>query len=222
MYLCVLERLQTETEAQSSVIEADALGFIDTCSFERYRDYLVRCYGFEAPMESACALTPSLASHTATTRPRTRYIAQDLADLGFPPVRLLELTPCPLQPFRDLSQALGWLYVAERNVMTNSLCHRHLVERAPELAARASYLNCYGPATAARWRAFGITFERAAAKADPDRISEVAVGAFDFLHRWLQAEQDAGSLSVHCADDAPRGSDVVDPDRGERRVRRVV
>jgi heme oxygenase len=186
VHLRVLEKLQSETEVQSGVVEADALGYVDRCSFEHYRDYLVRCYGFEAPLESACALSPSLASHTATTRPRTRYIAQDLLDLGFPPERLLELTPCPLQPFRDLSEALGWLYVAERNVMTNSLCHRHLREHAPELAARASYLNCYGSATASRWRAFGITLERVAAKADVTRITEAAVGAFDFLHRWLK------------------------------------
>jgi heme oxygenase len=186
VHLRVLEKLQSETEVQSGVVEADALGYVDRCSFEHYRDYLVRCYGFEAPLESACALSPSLASHTATTRPRTRYIAQDLLDLGFPPERLLELTPCPLQPFRDLSEALGWLYVAERNVMTNSKCHRHLRERAPELAARASYLNCYGNATASRWRAFGITLERVAAKADLTRITEAAVGAFEFLHRWLK------------------------------------
>jgi heme oxygenase len=187
MHLRILDRLQSETHLQSDVVAADALSFVDGC-FERYRGYLIRCYGFEAPLESACALAPALASHTATSRPRTRYIAQDLVDLGLPPERLLELKPCPLQPFRDLSQALGWLYVAERNVVTNSLCHRHLVARAPELAARASYLNCYGAATAARWRAFGITLELAAVQADVDQIARAAVGAFDFLHRWLQLD----------------------------------
>ncbi|HEY5944986.1 MAG TPA: biliverdin-producing heme oxygenase [Kofleriaceae bacterium] len=187
MRLRVLEKLQSETKQQSCVVEADALGFVDKCSFEHYRDYLVRCYGFEAPFESACALTPCLASHSATTRPRSRYIAQDLVALGFPPERLLELEPCPMQPFRDLNQALGWLYVAERNVMTNSRCHRHLAEHAPDLAARASYLNCYGTSTAARWRSFGITLERAAANGDPERIAAVANESFELLHRWLQA-----------------------------------
>jgi heme oxygenase len=190
MQLRVLERVQSETEEQCGVVEADALGFVDSCSFEHYRDYLERCYGFEAPLESAFVMSPALASHIATSRPRTRYIAQDLVDLGVPPERLLELQPCPLHPFRDLSQALGWLYVSERNVMTNSLCHRRLAKQAPDLAARSSYLNCYGAATASRWRAFGITLERAAAKADPDRIAEAAASAFDFLHRWLQREPD--------------------------------
>jgi heme oxygenase len=220
MQLRILEKLQSETEQQSGVVLADALGFVDTCSFERYRDYLIRCYGFEAPLESACAINPALASHTATTRPRTRYIAQDLVDLGVPPERLLELPRCPLQPLRDLSQALGWLYVAERNVMTNSVCHRHLVERAPELAVRSSYLNCYGSATAARWRAFGITLERTAAKADPDRITEASIAGFDFLHRWLQADADETAYTRR--HDPSRGSDLDDSCGGERRIRRIV
>lgn len=195
MQLRILEKLQSTTARQSEVVEADALRYIDECSFEHYRDYLMRCYGFEAPLESACALTPALASLTVTTRPRTRYIAHDLADLGFPPERLLELPTCPLQPFRDLSEALGWLYVVERNVVTNTVCHRHLVECAPTLAARASYLNCYGAATAARWRAFGIALDRTAGTADPERIAEAATDAFDVLHRWL--EPDAGATTPY-------------------------
>jgi heme oxygenase len=187
MRLRILEKLQAATALQSEKADADALSFVDTCTLDQFREYLVRCYGFEVPLESACAMNPSLAGHNATTRPRTGYIAQDLVELGFPPEKLLELQPCPLQPFRELSQALGWLYVAERNVMTNSLCHRHLAARAPELAARASYLNCYGQETATRWRAFGIALERAAAKTDPDRISTAAVQSFQCLHRWLHA-----------------------------------
>jgi heme oxygenase len=184
MRLWILEKLQTVTEQQSGRADAGALDFVDKCTLDHFRDYLARCYGFEAPLESACVMHASLASHNATTRPRTRYIAQDLVELGVPPEKLLELEPCPLQPFRDLGQALGWLYVAERNVVTNSLCHQHLARRAPELAARASYLNCYGPNTAERWRAFGIALERAAAKTDPDRIAAAAIESFDFLHRW--------------------------------------
>jgi heme oxygenase len=189
MRLHVLEKLQQETERLCDAAEAHAFEFVATCSLEQYRDYLVRAYGFEAPLESACVLTPCLASHSATARQRTRYIAQDLVALGFPPERLLELKPCPMHPFRDLSEALGWLYVAERNGITNSRCHGRLAEHAPELAARASYLGCYGPATPARWRAFGIRLERAAAGVDPDRISAAAVESFARMHRWLQPDQ---------------------------------
>ena len=182
----ILEKLQAETRAPCGQTEEAALRFVENGCADRYRDYLVRCYGFEAPFESACVMSPTLASHGATTRPRTRYIAQDLADLGMPPERLLELKPCPLAPFRDLSEALGWFYVVERNVMTNRLCHRRLAETAPALAAQARYLNCYGPTTATRWRSFGLSLERAAAHADPDRIASSAITGFARLHDWLQ------------------------------------
>jgi heme oxygenase len=188
MRVRIVDRLRAETEKPGGLAEADAFGFVENCSFERYREYLVRCFGFESPLESACVLTPVLASHGATSLPRTRYIAQDLVDLGFAPEHLLELRPCPMQPFRDLGRALGWLYVAERMVLTNRLCHRMLAGHAPDLAARASYLNCYGTETSARWQAFGFSLEQAAAQADPNRITAAAVESFEFLHHWLQAE----------------------------------
>lgn len=184
----VLEELQIATRLQSTAVQARALDLVANCTRDGYRDYLIRLYGFEAPLESACAMAPLLTSHSATTRPRTRYIAHDLAILGVPPERLLELPPCPLPPFRELAQALGWLYVAERNVMMNVACHRVLVDRDPDLAARASYLNCYGTATAARWRAFGISFERTAASVDAQRITVAATASFEQLHRWLCSE----------------------------------
>ena len=182
----VLDKLQTDTRDHCATAEAEALDFIARCDHEGYRDFLVRSFGFETPLESACVLTPGLASHTATSRPRSRYIAQDLLDLGFAPEKLLELDACRLSPFRDLSQALGWLYVAERNVVTNSLCHRQLAKLAPDLAARASYLNCYGAATEARWHRFGLTLDRTAEQADPEQITVAAVETFELLLRWFE------------------------------------
>jgi len=181
----VLERLQLVTRLQASTAQAQALAFAANCTLETYRDYLLRAYGFEAPLESACVMTPDLASHNATNRPRTRYIAHDLAELGVSLERLLEVRTCPLPPFRDVSRALGWLYAAERNVLTNNLCHRQLAARDPDLAAKASYLNCYGTASSARWRAFGLALERAAENADADRIAEAAVESYERMRRWL-------------------------------------
>lgn len=184
----ILQTLEAETRSHVSRAEEDALAFVADGCAEQYRDYLIRCYGFEAPFESASAMSPTLASRSATTRPRTRYIAHDLVELGLPAERLLELKPCPLAPFRDLDAALGCLYVIERNVMTNALCYGRLCVTAPALAQRATYLNCYGRSTAARWRTFGISFERAVAHADLDRITTAAIESFERLHAWLQPD----------------------------------
>jgi heme oxygenase len=186
MRSCILDRLTMATKEPCVVAEADALEFVAHCDEDQYREYLLRCFGFESPFESACVLAQGLPSPPATTRPRSRYIAHDLAELGVPAEKLLEAPPCPLPPFRDLSQALGWLFVAERNVITNYRCHDELAHRAPDFAARASYLSCYGDNTDARWRWFGDALETAAAHADPERIAEVAAHAYDLLGRWLR------------------------------------
>lgn len=185
----MLDRLQSATRPQCEDFEAGALALVGRCTVDELRAHLGRCYGFEAPLESACALAPMLARHTATSRPRTRYIARDLVELGISPERLLEVRPCPLSPFRSLAQALGWLYVAERNVLTNNSCHRVLASRAPELAARETYLDCYGPALQPRWQRFGIALERAAAHAEPEHVEASAIESYGRLRRWLLPDQ---------------------------------
>jgi heme oxygenase len=182
----ILDRLTMATNGSCIVAEADALDFLAQCSGQQYREYLLRCFGFESPLESACALVPRLPSPSATTPPRSRYIAQDLRGIGVPADKLLEAPPCPLPPFRDLGQALGWLFVAERNVGTNQRCFDQLARHDPDLAAHASYLNCYGANTEARWRWFGDALETAAARADVDRIADVAIEATELLGRWLR------------------------------------
>jgi heme oxygenase len=183
----VLDELRKRTRAQSCVADADAFAFVAEGTRASYVDYLLRSYGFEAPIESACVMVPELTSHTDTSRPRTCFIAHDLIDLGFPAEKLLELTPCPLAPFVDVGQGLGWLYVAERNVMTNRICHRMLRERAPALAEHATYLNCYGGRTEERWHHFGEELDLAAEHGiDPERIVAAALESFEFLHRWLK------------------------------------
>ena len=182
----ILDMLESETRTESDAATDQALAFVENCTRDGVRDYLVRSYGFEAPLESAVVMSPCLASHSATTRVRTRCIAHDLAELGFPVERLLEVATCPMPPFRDSVPALGWLYVAERNVLTNARCHRELAARDSDLAALASYLHSYGSATAARWRSFGISFERAAADIDPERVAIAAVGSYQQLRSWLR------------------------------------
>ena len=181
----ILDMLESATRTEHDAATEQAVAVVEKCTRDGVRDYLVRCFGFEAPLESAVVMAPSLASHSATTRVRTRCIAHDLAELGLPAERLLEVATCPMPPFRDSVPALGWLYVAERNVLTNALCHRVLAAHDPDLAALASYLHSYGSATAARWRSFGISFERAAADIDPERVASAAVGSYKQLRSWL-------------------------------------
>lgn len=82
------------------------------------RDYLyhlVAIYGFQAPLESALALTPRLGMQIdLRERARTSWVVQDLLLLGLGPAKIARLPQCgAIMPFRDTIEALGWLYVGE-------------------------------------------------------------------------------------------------------------
>jgi heme oxygenase len=194
----VLDRLKAATRFDACVADTDVFACLGDFSRERYVDYLVRSFCFEEPFECACVMTPALARYAdPASWSRTRFIAEDLIALGLPAEKLLELTPCPLGAFEEVSDALGWLFVAEHNVKTNSVVHQQMLQRAPGIAAVARYLRCYGTATGARWRAFGASLDQAVSDgASEDRMIEAARAAFDFFHRWLQPEPPAATVEA--------------------------
>lgn len=185
----VLDRLKAATRHEGCVAGADVIACLGDFSRERYTDYLVRSFGFAEAFESACVMTPALARYAEPASwTRTRFIAEDLVALGLPAEKLLELVPSRLGAFENVSDALGWLYVAEHNVMTNSAAHRQMLERAPDVAKLANYLRCYDGAMDARWRALGASLGQAVAHGESEpRMTAAALDAFDFFHRWLQA-----------------------------------
>ncbi|NVB84354.1 MAG: hypothetical protein HOV81_38615 [Kofleriaceae bacterium] len=198
MATAVLDRLNAATRLDACVADTDVVACLGDFSRERYVDYLVRSFCFEEPFECACVMTPALSRYAdPASWSRTRFIAEDLVALGLPAEKLLELAPCQLAAFDNVSDALGWLFVAERNVKTNSIVHHQMVQRAPAVAAAAKYMRCYGTATGARWRAFGTSLDQAVADgASEDRMIEAAFAAFDFFHRWLQPEAPAATVEA--------------------------
>src|SRR5436305_14446530 len=86
-------------------------------SEREYRDHLVLVYGFEAPLEAALAMTPRVSLVIdLRERARASWIVQDLLSLGLRPAKLARMPHCHgIVPFRDVPEALGWLYVVERS-----------------------------------------------------------------------------------------------------------
>ena len=77
--------------------------------------YLVKLYGFEAPLESAVSVAPGICELLDLGgRHKTNLILHDLVALGVPLGRVLEIPHCQIVAFDDLRVALGWLYVSER------------------------------------------------------------------------------------------------------------
>lgn len=154
-----------------------------------YMGLLVRMYGFEAPLESACAYTPQL-SRVIEARQLTRagLIAQDLLALGITPGNLAAIPQCfSITPFKDVAEAMGWLYVVERSTLYHEQVRRHLVQRMPELERASSYLGMFG-GTSEHWQRFGKTLDRIASRtAIATRVIEAAHAGFECLQRWFRS-----------------------------------
>ena len=154
-----------------------------------YLEQLVRMYGFEAPLESACAYTPQL-SHVIEPRQLTRagLIAQDLLSLGLTPTEVADIPQCSsIFTFRDVGEALGWLYVVERTTLHHDQVRRHLAHRVSDVKDACNYLGMFERPGVEHWQRFGTMLDRFARR--PDLAAEVidaADAAFACLVRWFQ------------------------------------
>jgi heme oxygenase len=173
----MLSQLFTESRMHQSIADTDAADLMRA----GYATYLVRRYGFEAPLESAIAVTPGIADVIDVQSFRqTRMIVDDLVELGMPLQRVLEIPHADVRAFRDVRDALGWLYVSDRSAATHDL----LVRRMPKRTVKWTR-----DGVAARLAVGDALDAIAQTELDELRIIDAAITAFDRLHRWSRSHR---------------------------------
>jgi heme oxygenase len=179
--LSVLERLDKQTAVHRCVADADRLALTDNPATEqRYTSYLVRTYGFQAPLESAFAIMPELAAHVDLShRVWSGVLASDLVALGFPIEQILDAPVRPRAPFRTLTEALGWLYVAEQTRNGHQLLRHYLATKL----TRLSRVACVARVTKAQWIELAGALDRAL---PTEALEQAIVDAFEAQHRWFR------------------------------------
>lgn len=187
----MLLRLNVETRAQHPEADDPWLDLMSVGGTSlRYLDHLVTVYGFEAPVEAALALTPHL-SEVIAVRPRARsgFIVEDLLALGITPSKLARMPQCrEILPFRDVADALGWMYVIERSTLLHEAVRLHIASRLPGITAW-SYLNAYRGIASERWQGFGEALDSyAITPASGEAIVAAARAAFDRQRDWFATE----------------------------------
>ena len=190
----MIERLNEETRSHHVECEADFDVLFDVETTPRhYLRYLVRQYGFEAPLESTLAMTPNVELMIdLKERMKAGYIAQDLMALGLRAAQVAELPQCLAIPqFRGAAEALGWMYVIERTTLAHSVLRRHLLTRLPrEMRNASNYLSCYTGVVGTRWRKFGATLDDVAQTPElANRIVTAANEGFRCQRRWIQQDR---------------------------------
>jgi heme oxygenase len=191
----MIERLNEETRLHHGDTDTDIDSlFRPDATPTQYMLYLMRVYGFEAPLESSLLMTPALdLMINLRERSRSSLIASDLMHLGLRATDVAELPQCLVIPnFRGAAEALGWMYVIERATLGHSVIRHHLLTRLPaEMKTASTYLSAYAGLVGTRWRQFGTTLDHVARHpAIADRIVASANEAFRCQRRWLQHEHE--------------------------------
>jgi heme oxygenase len=185
----MLTQLNLETRIHHAEVDADQLKVLELPDAARYREFMIRSYGFEASVESALALTTNLNQFVdLRDRAKAGLIAADLLALGMRPQELSKVPLCPwIETFDSIADALGWLYVVERKTLLHSAMLRHLTVRMPQIIVLASsYLSCYDHTAGTRWRDLGAALDRFATPESADQIVAAAHHAFWCQRDWFR------------------------------------
>ena len=180
----MLIRLALETGGHHAIADEDRLKVMDAKSRAEYRAYLVRIYGFEAPVEEAIAKVAGLEPELQERHKISRLRA-DLSELGLTPevIGWLPAFPAASINVHTPAQAIGWLYVLERATMLAGLVRRHIT-RTLGTSTATDYLSADGGTPGARFRALGEALCRHARQSTPRAIISAVNEAFRAQRQW--------------------------------------
>ncbi len=185
----MIERLTEETRVHHAEADADSDAlFSKDVTATQYLLFLMRVYGFEAPLDSAIAMTPKIELVLdLRARSRAGFLAQDLMAIGVRPAEVTALPLCLAVPqFRSVAEAMGWLFVVERTTLAHNLIRRHLSTRLPlEMEAASVYLSSYDGVVGKRWQELGAALDHIARHpAVADRIVSAANDGLRCRRSW--------------------------------------
>ena len=178
----MLVRIEEETRHHHGVADGHRLALLEVTSESAYGAFLARIAGFERSVEVAFANAPGIDPTLAGSHLRTDHLlAADLPALG---VGLEVVLDRPT--FCDAAEALGWLYVLQRNTLVHGLIARQLARTLSDTTARAArYLTVFEGNAGARMFELGMVLDRAANRsAIADRIVAATHEAFRVQRMW--------------------------------------
>ena len=174
----MLVRLALDTSIHHQQADDDRLSAIELRSARGYGVFLQQVYGFEAAVEAAIARADVEPMFTHG-RYKSELLRSDLAALGAPvDLPLAEIS------IRSPAQAMGWLFVIERQTLLSGLVRRHIQRTLAD--PPVDYLSAYGETPGIRFRALGEALGIQAQRHTPRAIVAGANEAFRAQRSWYE------------------------------------
>jgi heme oxygenase len=184
----MLTRLAIATQSHHADADADRWALLEAGTVEAYRRYLAVVYGFESPVEAALAQTVGFRFQFLLPRLRASLLGADILSLGLSEIEFRELARrLRVAPFRDVPEALGWVYVLERNMMMHDALRQHVADHTPNVLVRAGrYLHAYHRFANERWQELAAVLDQVAINGTiAERITSAAHHAFRCQRDWF-------------------------------------
>ncbi|WP_162815810.1 biliverdin-producing heme oxygenase [Microvirga aerophila] len=187
--MTLLERLKIETRPAHDRIERAIDLERRIASRDRYRQLLIRFYGFHSAWEDV-AMAKAPDPEFFQRRCKAPLLVKDLQALGLQSTDIERLPAChPLMPLGAPEAVLGSMYVVEGSTLGGAIIARD-VERSLGLTAETgcAYFRSYGRDIGPMWKSFGAMLLAASSPETDDLIIEAASQTFNVMHDWLCGE----------------------------------
>jgi heme oxygenase len=206
----LIDRLNDETAEFHAEVDNELVS--RPVNARRYQHYLVRTYGFVAPIERSISTTPDIENFVDLRRfNKEELLRRDLLALHYTTHQIDTLPQCTVPLFETAAEALGWAYFVERSTLAHSATFRYVASCIPgEVAFASSYLKCYFGAVGEMWRGFGDALELAN-NTNAKAVIVAARAAFTLYQRWRHDDETTSTSGrLRLADvDAIREEDTL-------------
>ena len=193
-----LARLEHDTRDLHARAEADRFCVLDNATLAGYRWWLATVYHYEYAVEARLVYA-DLPLRFLADNLRSGLLGDDLHALGIDRAAMRVFAQHIERPaFRDDADALGALYVLQRNSLFDAALYRALAPRLRHVLQIASrYLTAHANSVYERWHQLGAHLD--AATTTPERaaaIVEAARDAFERQHAWFVQARKPGTVEV--------------------------
>ncbi|CAK14676.1 biliverdin-producing heme oxygenase [Pseudomonas entomophila] len=179
----LLHALREGTRACHKGLEQRLPFFSEGFDLPAYRRLVEAYHGFHAPLDAA------LAGYQPLERRKAPALARDLRALNHTPHSIGTLPRCHALPGIDsTASALGVMYVLEGSTLGGQVLKRAMAERLGiDADSGGAFLDVYGPATGANWRAFLQRLAEASAATQTQSV-DAAIATFECFEQWLDQQ----------------------------------